>query len=104
MYSFFSRDKIYYEDIRDLGGLSKNHPIIAACFCLVLFSLAGIPPLAGFFAKFYIFKAVIESEMYLLAIIGLLSSVVSAFTILELLRLCILIKRLKNLMICQAWE
>ncbi len=84
---FFSRDKIYYEDIRDLGGLSKNHPIIAACFCLVLFSLAGIPPLAGFFAKFYIFKAVIESEMYLLAIIGLLSSVVSAFYYLRIIKI-----------------
>ena len=55
---FFSRDKIYYEDIRDLG-YRKNHPIIAACFCLVLFSLAGIPPFSWFFAKFYIFKAVI---------------------------------------------
>ena len=84
---FFSRDKIYYEDIRDLGGLSKNHPIIAACFCLVLFSLAGIPPLAGFFAKFYIFKAVIESEMYLLAIIGLLSSVISAFYYLRIIKI-----------------
>ncbi len=84
---FFSRDKIYFEDIRDLGGLSKNHPIIAACFCLVLFSLAGIPPLAGFFAKFYVFKAVIESEMYLLAIIGLLSSVISAFYYLRIIKI-----------------
>ena len=84
---FFSRDKIYYEDIRDLGGLSKNHPLISACFCLILFSLAGIPPLAGFFAKFYIFKAVIESEMYVLAIIGLLSSVVSAFYYLRVIKI-----------------
>ena len=84
---FFSRDKIYYEDIRDLCGLSKNHPIIALCFCMVLFSLAGIPPLAGFFAKFYIFKAVIESEMYLLAIIGLISSVISAFYYLRIIKI-----------------
>tara|TARA_Y100001958_G_C21238059_1_gene564966 strand:+ start:458 stop:1876 length:1419 start_codon:yes stop_codon:yes gene_type:complete len=84
---FFSRDKTYYEDIRDLGGLSKNHPVIAACFCIVLFSLAGIPPLAGFFAKFYIFKAVIESQMYLLAIIGLISSVISAFYYLRVIKI-----------------
>ncbi len=84
---FFSRNKIYFEDIRDLGGMSKNHPIVAACFCLILFSLAGIPPLAGFFAKFYIFKAVIESEMYILAIIGLLSSVVSAFYYLRVIKI-----------------
>ena len=84
---FFSRDKVYYEDIRDLSGLSKNHPVIAVCFCLILFSLAGIPPLAGFFAKFYIFKAVVESEMYLLAIIGLLSSVIAAFYYLRIIKI-----------------
>ena len=84
---FLSRDRVYYEDIRDLRGLSKNHPLIAACFCVVLFSLAGIPPLAGFFAKFYIFKAVIESEMYLLAIVGLISSVISAFYYLRIIKI-----------------
>ncbi len=84
---FFSRNSFYFEDIRDLGGLSKNHPLVAACFCLILFSLAGIPPLAGFFAKFYIFKAVIESEMYILAIIGLLSSVISAFYYLRVIKI-----------------
>ena len=84
---FFCRDKKYHEDIRDLGGLSKNHPVIAVCFCIILFSLAGIPPLAGFFAKFYIFKSVIESKMYVLAIIGLLSSVVSAFYYLRIIKI-----------------
>ena len=84
---FFSRDKKYCEDIRDLGGLSKNHPVVAVCFCIILFSLAGIPPLAGFFAKFYIFKSVIESEMYILAVIGLLSSVISAFYYLRIIKI-----------------
>ncbi len=93
---FFSRDKVYYEDIKDLSGLSKNHPVIAACFCLVLFSLAGIPPLAGFFAKFYIFKAVIESEMYLLAIIGLLSSVIAAFYYLRIIKIMYFDKEIKK--------
>ena len=83
----FKRGKVYFEDIRDLGGLSKNHPIIALCFCITLFSLAGIPPLAGFFAKFYVFKSIIESQMYILAIIGLLTSVISAFYYLRIIKI-----------------
>ena len=55
-------------------------------FLIILFSLAGIPPLAGFFAKFYIFMAVIESQMYALAIIGLLATVISAFYYLRIIK------------------
>ena len=73
------REIVFYENINDLSGLSKNHPLLALSFLIILFSLAGIPPLAGFFAKFYIFMAVIESGMYALAIIGLVTTVVSAF-------------------------
>ena len=73
------RENVYYENINDLSGLSKNHPMLAFSFLVLLFSLAGIPPLAGFFAKFHIFMSVIEAKMYLLAIIGLLTTVVSAF-------------------------
>ena len=62
------RNNNYYEDIEDLSGLSKNHPLLSLSLFLILFSLAGIPPLAGFFAKFYIFKSVIEQSMYFLAI------------------------------------
>jgi NADH-quinone oxidoreductase subunit N len=62
------RNDQYYEDIDDLSGLSKNHPLLSLSLLVILFSLAGIPPLAGFFAKFYIFKAVIEQSMYFLAI------------------------------------
>ena len=58
------RENTYYENINDLSGMSKNHPILALSFLIMLFSLAGIPPLAGFFAKFYIFMSVIKSEMY----------------------------------------
>jgi NADH-quinone oxidoreductase subunit N len=60
------RNDQYYEDIDDLSGLSKNHPLLSLSLLVILFSLAGIPPLAGFFAKFYIFKAVIEQSMYFL--------------------------------------
>ena len=72
-------ENVFYENISDLSGLSKNHPLLAFSFLIILFSLAGIPPLAGFFAKFYIFMAVIEVKMYSLAIIGLVTTVVSAF-------------------------
>ena len=80
------RNDVYYETINDLSGLSKNHPIISLCFLIQLFSLAGIPPLAGFFAKFYIFIAVIEQSMYFLAIVGLLATVVSAFYYLRIIK------------------
>ena len=81
------RKDIFYEDIQDLSGLSKNHPIISACLLVLLFSLAGIPPLAGFFAKFYVFMAVIKVEMYTLAIIGLITTVISAFYYLRIIKI-----------------
>jgi NADH-quinone oxidoreductase subunit N len=77
----------YYEDIEDLSGLSKNHPLLSICLLIILFSLAGIPPLAGFFAKFYVFKAVLEQSMYFLAIVGLLSTVVAAFYYLRIIKI-----------------
>jgi len=81
------RENTFYENINDLSGLSKNHPILALVFLVILFSLAGIPPLAGFFAKFYIFMSVIESGMYALAIIGLLTTVISAFYYLRIIKI-----------------
>ena len=73
------RENVYYENINDLSGLSKNHPMMALSFLIILFSLAGIPPLAGFFAKFYVFVSVVEAKMYFLAVIGLVTTVISAF-------------------------
>ena len=81
------KENVYHENISDLSGLSKNNPLLALSFLIILFSLAGIPPLAGFFAKFYVFMAVIESKMYLLAIIGLLTTVVSAFYYLRIIKI-----------------
>ena len=81
------RNNQYYEDIDDLSGLSKNHPLLSLSLLAILFSLAGIPPLAGFFAKFYIFKAVIEQSMYFLAIVGLLSTVIAAFYYLRIIKI-----------------
>ena len=81
------RENVYYENINDLSGLSKNNPLLGLSFLIIFFSLAGIPPLAGFFAKFYIFMAVIEAELYTLAIIGLLATVVSAFYYLRVIKI-----------------
>ena len=77
----------YCEDIKDLAGISKQNPLLAISFLIIMFSLAGIPPLAGFFAKFYVFMSVIESGMYTLAIIGLLSTVISAFYYLRIIKI-----------------
>ena len=81
------RNNKYYEKIEDLSGLSKNHPLLAFSMMAILFSLAGIPPLAGFFAKFYVFMAVIEKSMYFLAVVGLLSTVIAAFYYLRIIKI-----------------
>ena len=80
------KDGEYKENISDLSGISKKHPILAISFLVILFSLAGIPPLGGFFAKFYVFTAVVEQQMYTLAIIGLLTTVISAFYYLKIIK------------------
>tara|TARA_Y100001958_G_C21170233_1_gene502175 strand:- start:237 stop:1304 length:1068 start_codon:yes stop_codon:yes gene_type:complete len=80
------KDGQYKENISDLSGISKKHPLLAISFLIILFSLAGVPPLGGFFAKFYVFVAVLEKEMYALAIIGLLTTVMSAFYYLKIIK------------------
>ena len=60
------KDGEYKENISDLSGVSKKHPLLAISFLIILFSLAGIPPLGGFFAKFYVFSAVLEQRCLLL--------------------------------------
>ena len=89
------RNNVYYEKIDDLSGLSKNHPLLSISLSIILFSLAGIPPLAGFFAKFYIFKSVLEQSMFL-AIVGLLSTVIAAFYYLRLIKIMYFDKEKKN--------
>ena len=81
------KDGKYTEEINDLSGISKTNPLMAISFLIILFSLAGIPPLGGFFAKFFIFLSVVENEMYALAIIGLLSTVISAFYYLKIIKI-----------------
>jgi len=75
------------EDIGDLAGLAKTHPMMAAAMAIFMFSMAGIPPLAGFFGKLYVFLAAVNAGLYLLAIIGVLTSVVGAFYYLRIVKL-----------------
>jgi NADH-quinone oxidoreductase subunit N len=81
-----NRNGVYFENISDLSGLSKHHPVISICLTILTFSLAGIPPLAGFFAKFYIFMAIIQQKIYYLAVVGLLSAVIAAFYYLRIIK------------------
>ncbi len=83
---FLKKDGQYKENISDLSGISKKHPLLAISLLIILFSLAGVPPLGGFFAKFYVFVAVLEKEMYALAIIGLVTTVMSAFYYLKIIK------------------
>ena len=74
------------EGIDDLAGLGRSRPLLALAMAIFLFSLAGIPPLAGFFAKFYVFLAAIERGLYPLAVIGALATVVGAFYYLRVIK------------------
>jgi NADH-quinone oxidoreductase subunit N len=75
------------EDIADLAGMSRTHPVMAVALAVFMFSMAGIPPLAGFFGKLYVFLAAIESGLYVLAVIGLVTSVVSAYYYLRIVKI-----------------
>ncbi len=75
------------EDIASLAGLSKTHPLMALVMAVFMFSMAGIPPLAGFFGKMYVFLAAVEAKLYVLAVIGVLASVVSAYYYLRIIKI-----------------
>jgi NADH-quinone oxidoreductase subunit N len=75
------------EDISDLAGLARTKPTMAFFFAILLFSMAGVPPLAGFFAKFYVFLAAVQAGLWPLAVLGVLSSVVGAYYYLAIVKL-----------------
>jgi len=81
------RDGRLVENIGDLAGLARTHPTMAFFLGVLLFSLAGIPPLAGFFAKFYVFLAAIKAGLFTLAVIGVVSSVVGAYYYLAIVKI-----------------
>jgi len=74
------------EDVNDLAGLSTTHPFMAVVLTALMFSLAGIPPMAGFFGKYFVFVAAIQAHLYGLAIIGVLASVVGAYYYLRVIK------------------
>jgi len=74
------------ESIDQLAGLARTHPTTAFFLAMLLFSMAGVPPLAGFFAKFYVFLAAIKAGLYILAVIGVLASVVGAYYYLAIIK------------------
>lgn len=74
------------EQIEDLAGLSRTQPLVALALGLFMFSMAGIPPLAGFFSKFYVFRAAVQADLFALTIIGVLASVVGAFYYLRVIK------------------
>jgi len=80
------RDGRMVEEISDLSGLARTKPMMAFFLAMLLFSLAGIPPLAGFFAKFYVFLAAIKAGLFALAVIGVLASVVGAYYYLAIVK------------------
>jgi NADH-quinone oxidoreductase subunit N len=80
------RGGVLLEDISDLKGLARTQPAMAFFLALLMFSLAGIPPLAGFFAKFYVFLAAINAGLYTLAVIGVVTSVVGAYYYLAVIK------------------
>ncbi len=75
------------EGIDDLSGLAKTHPLVAAAFAVAMFAMAGIPPLAGFFSKFYVFLAAVQAGLYVLAVVGILTSVFAAYYYLRIVKL-----------------
>jgi NADH-quinone oxidoreductase subunit N len=80
------RDGQMVEDIADLSGLARTKPTMAFFFAMLLFSLAGVPPLAGFFAKFYVFLAAIKAGLFGLAVIGVVTSVMGAYYYLAIVK------------------
>ena len=75
-----------FENISDFAGLSRTNPLLAFFFAMLLFSLAGVPPLAGFFAKWYVFVAAIKAGLFTLSVIGVLTSVVGAYYYLSIVK------------------
>jgi NADH-quinone oxidoreductase subunit N len=78
---------VMVERIDDLKGLSKTNPAMAMALAIFMFSMAGIPPLVGFFGKFYVFLAAIEAGLYVLAVVGVLSSVIGAYYYVRIVKL-----------------
>jgi NADH-quinone oxidoreductase subunit N len=74
------------EEISDLSGLSKSHPMMALSLAVFMWSMAGVPPAAGFWGKLYVFKAAVDADLTILALIGLLTSAISLYYYLRIIK------------------
>ncbi|PCJ99760.1 MAG: NADH-quinone oxidoreductase subunit NuoN [Zetaproteobacteria bacterium] len=83
---YMRRNGMAVEKISDLAGFSSNNPVLAYAMAILMFSMSGIPPLAGFFGKLFIFQAAIDSELYVLATLGIMASVVAAYYYLRIIK------------------
>jgi NADH-quinone oxidoreductase subunit N len=83
---FLRRGKVMFENVDDLSGLARTHPWVAFALAMMMFSLAGIPPLAGFFSKFVVFNAAIKANLVTLAVIGVVTSVIGAYYYLRIVK------------------
>ena len=83
---FMRRDGVAVETVDDLAGLSRTSPLIAYAMAILMFSMSGIPPMAGFFGKLLVFKAAVSSGLFVLAVIGVLTSVVAAYYYLRIIK------------------
>ncbi len=81
------KEHVFLDEISSFSGMAKNNPFYAFCFAILLLSLAGLPPLAGFFAKFYVFRAVVYEGMIWVAVLGVIGSVVSAYYYLKIVKI-----------------
>ena len=97
------RDDVYLEQISDLAGLSKTRPALAAIMTVFMFSMMGIPPLAGFFSKFYVFLAAVEAGYVWLAVLGVCLSVVGAFYYLRIIKIMYFDKQMESFQRVSGW-
>jgi NADH-quinone oxidoreductase subunit N len=79
-------DGDYVEGIADLSGLSRTRPLLALCLAMMMFSLAGIPPLFGFWGKFVVFQAAVGADLVWLAFAGIAASVIGAFYYIKIVK------------------
>ena len=89
----------YLENINNFSGLLKKDSFLSFSFAILLFSLAGLPPLSGFFGKLYILIAAVESKMYFLAVIAVLTSIISAFYYLKIIKIIFFDKPINDIYI-----
>ena len=74
------------ENIKSFSGLNKKNPFLSFSLAILLFSISGLPPLAGFFGKLYILISAVENKLYFLAIIAILTTIISAFYYLKIIK------------------